>query len=104
MSAGVIILMTAGGGAFMAEGSYHRSRGAMIDPATLPFTVVYLALAIGAGSLVGSWMNDSAFRNLYDVLEPRDRKLKPAGEWNTGRVVAMGPTVEHYLNGGRVLS
>lgn len=42
--------------------------------------------------------------SFYDVLEPKDRKLKPAGEWNTGRVVAMGPTVEHYLNGGRVLS
>lgn len=42
--------------------------------------------------------------SFYDVLEPKDRKMKPAGEWNTGRVVAMGPTVEHYLNGGRVLS
>lgn len=42
--------------------------------------------------------------SFYDVLEPKDRKLKPAGEWNTGRIVAMGPTVEHYLNGGRVLS
>jgi gluconate:H+ symporter, GntP family len=34
---------------------------AMIDPATLSFNVVHLALAIGAGSLVGSWMNDSGF-------------------------------------------
>jgi hypothetical protein len=42
--------------------------------------------------------------SLYDVMEPKDRKLKPAGEWNTGRVVAMGPTVEHWLNGSRVLS
>jgi hypothetical protein len=42
--------------------------------------------------------------SFYDVLEPKDRKMKPAGEWNTGRVVAMGPAVEHYLNGGRVLS
>lgn len=29
------------------------------DP--LPFNVVYLATAIGAGSLIGSWMNDSGF-------------------------------------------
>ena len=28
---------------------------------TLPFNAVYLATAIGAGSLVGSWMNDSGF-------------------------------------------
>jgi GntP family gluconate:H+ symporter len=34
---------------------------AMIDPATLAFNPVYVALAIGGGSLVGSWMNDSGF-------------------------------------------
>ena len=34
---------------------------AMIDPAGLAFHPVYLALAIGSGSLVGSWMNDSGF-------------------------------------------
>ncbi|MBI1313178.1 gluconate permease [bacterium] len=33
----------------------------MIDGVDLPFDVVYLATAIGAGSLVGSWMNDSGF-------------------------------------------
>jgi GntP family gluconate:H+ symporter len=31
------------------------------DPAALGFHPVYLATAIGAGSLVGSWMNDSGF-------------------------------------------
>jgi len=34
---------------------------AMIDPQSLAFHPVYLALSIGAGSLVGSWMNDSGF-------------------------------------------
>jgi GntP family gluconate:H+ symporter len=107
MSGGVIILITAGGGAFgamlkearvgtaiealfagigatgimilllgfclaavlkIAQGS---STVAMItgsamlagiaSPATLGFHPVYLATAIGAGSLVGSWMNDSGF-------------------------------------------
>ena len=33
----------------------------MIDPASLSFNPVYLALAIGGGSLVGVWMNDSGF-------------------------------------------
>jgi gluconate:H+ symporter, GntP family len=33
----------------------------MVDGVDLPFDVVYLATAIGAGSLVGSWMNDSGF-------------------------------------------
>jgi gluconate:H+ symporter, GntP family len=31
------------------------------DPTTLGFNAVYLATAIGAGSLIGSWMNDSGF-------------------------------------------
>ena len=35
--------------------------GMMSGAATLPFHVVYVATAIGAGSLVGSWMNDSGF-------------------------------------------
>jgi GntP family gluconate:H+ symporter len=34
---------------------------AMIDPGRLAFHPVYLALAIGGGSLVGVWMNDSGF-------------------------------------------
>jgi len=34
---------------------------AMIDPAKLAFHPAYLVAAIGAGSLVGSWMNDSGF-------------------------------------------
>jgi GntP family gluconate:H+ symporter len=34
---------------------------AMIDPATLAFHPVYVALAIGGGSLFGTWMNDSGF-------------------------------------------
>lgn len=34
---------------------------AMVDPAALAFHPVYLALAIGAGALVGTWMNDSGF-------------------------------------------
>ena len=34
---------------------------AMITPESLNFNVVYLGTAIGGGSLVGSWMNDSGF-------------------------------------------
>jgi len=33
----------------------------MVSDVALPFDKVYLATAIGAGSLVGSWMNDSGF-------------------------------------------
>ena len=41
---------------------------------------------------------------LYDVLAASNRPLKPAGEWNTSRVSVRGTTVEHWLNGTKVLS
>ena len=40
---------------------------------------------------------------LYDVLPAADRPTKPAGEWNTTRIVISGQTVEHWLNGKKVL-
>jgi Methane oxygenase PmoA/Domain of Unknown Function (DUF1080) len=40
---------------------------------------------------------------LYDVLPAEHRPLRPAGQWNQSRVVSNGTTVEHYLNGTRVL-
>jgi hypothetical protein len=40
----------------------------------------------------------------YDVLPPAaDKHSKPAGEWNSSRVVVKGQRVEHWLNGGKVL-
>jgi Domain of Unknown Function (DUF1080) len=41
---------------------------------------------------------------LYDVLAAANRPSKPAGEWNTSRVVVRGAEVEHWLNGSKVLS
>ena len=40
---------------------------------------------------------------LYDVLPAQNRPLKPAGQFNQSRIVSNGTTVEHYLNGTRVL-
>jgi hypothetical protein len=40
---------------------------------------------------------------LYDVLPAQKRPMRPAGQWNQSRVVSNGTTVEHYLNGTRVL-
>lgn len=34
---------------------------AIVSDTTLPFNAVYIATSIGAGSLIGSWMNDSGF-------------------------------------------
>ena len=42
--------------------------------------------------------------SLYDVFPPTGKKqMKPTGEWNSGRVVAKGAKVTHYLNGKVVL-
>ena len=40
----------------------------------------------------------------YDVLPPaKDKPTKPVGEWNASRVVVKGNTVQHWLNGAKVL-
>lgn len=43
--------------------------------------------------------------SLYDIL-PADTAdvVRPAGEWNESRLVIRGNEVEHWLNGGKVLS
>jgi hypothetical protein len=41
----------------------------------------------------------------YDVLPAADGKpLRPAGEWNTSRIVVLGQRIEHWLNGTKVLA
>jgi Domain of Unknown Function (DUF1080) len=50
---------------------------------------------------VGPKRQTAAF---YDVLAASDRPLKPAGEFNTSRVIVRGNTVEHWLNGKKVLT
>src|SRR5215213_8409278 len=49
---------------------------------------------------IGPHRQTAAF---YDVLRAADRPIKPAGEWNTTRIVVRGQTVEHWLNGKKVL-
>ena len=49
---------------------------------------------------VGPHRQTAAF---YDVLQANDRPVKPAGEWNNTRIVVRGETVEHWLNGKKVL-
>ena len=42
--------------------------------------------------------------SLYDLIPAKaDKILKGPGEWNSGRIVAQGKTVEHWLNGKKVL-
>lgn len=42
---------------------------------------------------------------IYDLYEPNSEKLlHPAGEWNTAKIVAQGPKLEHWLNGKKIVS
>jgi hypothetical protein len=41
---------------------------------------------------------------LYLLYPPENKILRPAGEWNTARIVAKGEKVEHWLNGVKLLS
>ncbi len=40
---------------------------------------------------------------LYALVAPKDKKLNPPGEWNTGKVVLKNGHLEHWLNGKKVL-
>jgi hypothetical protein len=43
--------------------------------------------------------------SFYEILAPApDKPLKPAGEWNSSKVVVRGKDVEHWLNGRKILS
>ena len=53
-----------------------------------------------ADAKVGPHRQTAAF---YDVLPAENRPLRPAGQWNQSRVVSNGKTIEHYLNGTKVL-
>jgi H+/gluconate symporter-like permease len=55
------LLKVAQGSSTVAMITASAMLAAMIDPSTLAFHPVYLATAVGGGSLMGSWMNDSGF-------------------------------------------
>lgn len=39
----------------------------------------------------------------YDLIAPSAAVSKPAGEWNTAKIVVKGNHVEHWLNGSKVV-
>ncbi len=41
--------------------------------------------------------------SLYDVIAPAKKVVKPAGGWNSTRIVVKGNHVEHWLNGEKVV-
>lgn len=41
---------------------------------------------------------------LYLVYAPVNKKLLPAGQWNSGKIIVKGNHIEHWLNGVKVVS
>ena len=42
--------------------------------------------------------------SLYVLYEPNDKKkANPPGEWNTAKIVAHGPRIEHWMNGEKIV-
>lgn len=39
----------------------------------------------------------------YDIHVPTQNVVNPHGQWNTGRIIANGPHVEHWLNGAKIV-
>ncbi len=42
--------------------------------------------------------------DLYDMVASRSRSTRPAGEWNTSRIVVSGDQIEQWLNGKQTVS
>jgi len=40
---------------------------------------------------------------LYDLIPPKNKVLRPIGEWNQVRLVVNGNHIEHWLNGVKVV-
>jgi len=41
--------------------------------------------------------------SLYFCVQPSKDMTKPAGQWNTGRIVCKGTIIQHWLNGEKVI-
>jgi len=51
----------------------------------------------------GQQPNPSNTGALYSLIAPTSVPAKPVGEWNTSRIVLQKDTVQHWLNGEKVL-
>lgn len=56
-----------------------------------------------AGSPYGENARQAA-GSIFFCMAPREDATRPAGEWNTGRIICDESVIEHWINGERVLS
>ncbi len=42
--------------------------------------------------------------SLYDLIIPKNKHLKPVGEYNTAKLIVKGNYAEHWINGSKVVS
>jgi|GEM_PF-62880 arylsulfatase A-like enzyme/trehalose utilization protein len=50
-------------------------------------------------------LNKGSCGSLYALYEPNEKKkLNPNGEWNTAKIVAHGPHIEHWMNGEKIVT
>jgi arylsulfatase A len=46
----------------------------------------------------------SSTGSLYALYEPgKNKRINPPGEWNSAKIVAHGPRIEHWMNGERIV-
>ncbi|HEA22105.1 MAG TPA: DUF1080 domain-containing protein [Pricia antarctica] len=54
-------------------------------------------------AILEEWQKTGADYAMY-IPDPKQKIAKPAGEWNTSRVIFTPENVEHWLNGKKILS
>lgn len=79
---------------FVLEDTYEEGKALGLE---------YQTHIIKAGPLSDEDPHPNTMACLYDLLQATNRTVKPAGEWNSGRIIAKGTRVEHWLNGVKVL-
>lgn len=67
------------------------------------YTVAFELQLIDDQNYKGGLKDNQHTGSLYSFLAPTKAAAKPAGEWNTARLVVKGDHVEHWINGEKVL-
>jgi hypothetical protein len=56
-----------------------------------------------ADAKLGNHEGSRTLASLYDLIQARNKHVRPIGQWNNAKIVSQGNHVEHWLNGRKVL-